>query len=931
MITSSEIYDAIINKCSRTFKGRFLLDGEPLSCEIKKIKITKGACGSDYLPGAVFIPYVEAEIADCDEPLEGNELEVQIGLLIGYGEDGAEESEFITVGSFTVDDCKRTTSGITVSAVGRLAVKCSGLYESTLAFPALISSVINEIENQAGVSIIFHGADVAGLSLEKKPQGLLYKDMLGYIAGVLGGYVTEDSLGNIVIATFSKQNPVHVNGDRSLSLPEFAESDFKISGVKVIATEAVKNEEGNNITGESFSYGDEALVLNNPFMTAELFEVMKENLRNVVYRPGKLPLSLGDPRLEPWDCLQVENLNGIKYIMPCLNITHTFDGGLSSEIEAPGKTAAVGRSTPKGPITQQLERMHSLLLTANDAILKRLKADDAEIIYAKISELKVIKEAVDTLIANEITASYLEANFAKADSLEAIKARIDTLVTNVLTVEKADVKYAAIGELTALKTVVEDLEAEIVTVEYLEANYSKTETLDAEYAKIEELNSAKGEIYDLQAENVSVKERLTAAEANVGNLSTDVADINTLMFGSASGDVLQAEFADAVVALISDATIDNAKIVSVIADKITSGQLNTNKVNIQSDSGRLQITGDAIIVKDASRTRVQIGKDANDDYNIYVLDDSGNIMFDATGVHADAIKSPIIVNDMVSDNASISAGKLDIDSLFTEINGSDKTINAAKILIDTKGQTLDMAFSTVTESIGDIETSLTSQGTELVAIQGKIEAKIWQEDITTATSEMVTRTDITNMSTQIKAKIDGLQVSVEETYTTKSESANQKEDLLKAVKNEIDISSDGILLNLENVEKQVSDVGGELKEYVDYTSGFIKAGVLFFESADVNGTQVPMKKIGVAIGQNLGKTTIVDPDTGEEIEGIAQQGLYSVFTADRLSFYQNTAEVAYISNEKLYIKKAEIFEGYLKIGKWLVNTDNDFWNLEWEG
>ena len=187
------------------------------------------------------------------------------------------------------------------------------------------------------------------------------------------------------------------------------------------------------------------------------------------------------------------------------------------------------------------------------------------------------------------------------------------------------------------------------------------------------------------------------------------------------------------------------------------------------------------------------------------------------------------------------------------------------------------------------------------------------------------------MSTQIEAKIDGLQISVEETYTTKSESANQKEELLETVRNEIDISSGGILLNLENVEKQVSDVDGELKEYVDYTRGFIKAGVLFFDSADVNGTQTPIKKIGVAIGQNLGKATIVDPDTGEEIEGIAQQGLYSVFTADRLSFYQNTAEVAYISNEKLYIKKAEIFEGYLKIGKWLVNTDNDFFNLEWEG
>lgn len=203
--------------------------------------------------------------------------------------------------------------------------------------------------------------------------------------------------------------------------------------------------------------------------------------------------------------------------------------------------------------------------------------------------------------------------------------------------------------------------------------------------------------------------------------------------------------------------------------------------------------------------------------------------------------------------------------------------------------------------------------------------------ITAATMDMATRTDITDMSTQIEAKIDGLQVSVEETYTSKSETAQQKEDLLKAIKSEIDISAGGILAEFEDIEKRVTDVDGELKEDVDYTKGFIKAGVLFFESADINGMQTSIKKIGVAIGQNLGKATIIDPETGEEIEGIAQQGLYSVFTADRLSFYQNTSEVAYISNEKLYIKKAEIFEGYLKIGKWLINTESNYWNLEWEG
>ena len=250
------------------------------------------------------------------------------------------------------------------------------------------------------------------------------------------------------------------------------------------------------------------------------------------------------------------------------------------------------------------------------------------------------------------------------------------------------------------------------------------------------------------------------------NLDSEIADINTLLFGSATGNTLTTEFSNSVIALISDASIDSAKIKSLVADKITSGSLNTNNVTIKSNDGKLQITGDTILVKDANRTRVQIGKDANADYNIYILDASGKVMFDATGIHADAIKSPIIENAMVSSNANISASKLDIDSLFSEINGSSNTIKSTKVYFDDKKQTLDVAFGTVTTDISDVKKTLTSHGTAITTMQGQISSKIWMQDVNRV-GDRVTEQE-TKVS-ELEQNLEGFQTTVRSTYVERSE------------------------------------------------------------------------------------------------------------------------------------------------------------------
>lgn len=285
---------------------------------------------------------------------------------------------------------------------------------------------------------------------------------------------------------------------------------------------------------------------------------------------------------------------------------------------------------------------------------------------------------------------------------------VNKALINKLDVDTAKITYATITNLTAVKG----------DVDYLKVNNLTVDKANLLYASIERMEVVEGQIRNL----------------NVDDLKAQVANINTLMFGSASGGSLTTEFSNSVVSLIGDAQIKSAMIESIAADKITSGKIYTNLVEILSESGNLDIADNTIQIKDDNKvTRVQIGKDATNDYNIYVWDKSGNLMFDALGLTENGVKREIIRNDMIKEDANIAANKLNIESLFNVINeDGSHTLKSSKIYVDANKQTLDVAFKNMTTNVTNLQNAVTTQGTQLTAVQGAISSKVWQQDITTA-------------------------------------------------------------------------------------------------------------------------------------------------------------------------------------------------------
>lgn len=646
----SEQFATTIRSPSRTFNLRLKINGKWINAGFKKMSYEAASTSGEGLQlGAAVAAKIELTVKRIDELFENTEIPIEIGLKLPSG-----KYEYIPLGFFTAEHPTLDQITTTFTAYDRM-VKTTGVYVSELTYPTSAADVLKEVSAGCGIPCDVSGLN--GITVDNAPVGYTYREVVGYIASLAGGFACVDRTGTIVIKWY-EDNDYTINESWIMTF-EKNESDYHLDYLTC-----------NVDSNTSFTVGSGTLgiIFDNPLMTEEKLNSVHKKVRGFTYRGASLK-TLGDIRLDPWDIVTVEE-SGETYKVPVMSITQEYDGGLAMTITAYGKTETETETDYKGPSTKLAERTYA--------------------------EMMLTKE----LVAKKVDAEWVKANTVTAETIVSVNNELQYIKNNYLKSNEADIKYATIEEEKVIK--------------------SNIERLNADYEK-------------------------------VGILDGDVADIKTLMFGSASGGSLTTEFSNTVVGLIGDAQIKSAMIESIDAKKIIALDINTTSVKVHSESGLSYWQDNTIVISDGTRTRVQLGKDASADYNMYIWDKAGNLMFDALGLTDKGIQREIIRDDMVSQDANISAEKLDIGSLFDAINeDGSHTLKSSKILIDDSGQQLNVAFKQITTNVetalGDIGTlkeslktvtdTVTTQGTQLTVVQGQISSKVWQQDITTAVSEV---------------------------------------------------------------------------------------------------------------------------------------------------------------------------------------------------
>ena len=629
----TDAFKTMIRSPSRTFRGRLKINDKWIYANFKKLNYETSSSSEEYLQlGSAVSAKIELSIKRIDELFENTEIPIEIGLKLPSG-----KYEYIPVGFFTAEHPTNDQTATTFTAYDRM-MKTTGLYVSNLTYPASAVSVLNEISAGCGVPVDVSNID-SSIMISTKPAGYTYREMIGYIASMAGGFACVDRTGTIVIKWYLDVD-YKLDVTRIMSF-EKDESNYNLEKLSCNVDNSTTLTSGGGTLGVTFD---------NPFMTQDRLDNIFKKLSGFSYR-GASVKTLGDVRLDPWDMITVEDGEDT-YKVPVMNIQQEYDGGLTMTITSYGKTQTEQEVDFKGPTTQQNERIYSDLILAKE------------------------------LIAKKVDAEWVKANTVQAETIVSINNDLENIRNN----------------------------------------YLKSNVAEITYATIESLKSLSGEFADLKATDFE------AIKASVKDLNVDVEKVNTLLFGSATGTTITTDFANSVVSVIGNAQITSAMIKDLAFDKLTGIDINTTVMNVHSEDGKSIWKDNTIQISDKERVRIQLGKDASGDYNIYIWDKDGNLMFDPLyGVQEAGIKKAIIRNDMVSDNAAISGKKLDIDSVFSVMNADkSNTFNASKIHVDTTDQTLESTFQTINNYVsGGSE----AWGSAMLQAKTFIEHKLWLTDI----------------------------------------------------------------------------------------------------------------------------------------------------------------------------------------------------------
>ena len=311
MYQSTTAFGTLVQQDSRTFKCLLTYDKVSIT-KVKSIKLTGGSeNGDDFSLGSTMSQYIEVTIPDGNLLIEGKEILLQIGMDV----DGL--TEYVPMGYFTAGKPKKADNQITFTAYDRMmnterAFSMDGTITNTVA-------VLKKIADITGVPVVTSGLTAISM---KVPKGYSCREVLSYVAQLHGAFAICNRRGQIELHTYVDSN-YKVKPNRYWGNFEHNDYTFDVSKF-VCFTGQDKN--GKSITISSGS-GARSVSFSNPFMTQTALDNILTAFKDFSYMPGTLKM-MGDPRLDPWDVLTVEDLSGNTYKVPVMKLEWEYDGGL---------------------------------------------------------------------------------------------------------------------------------------------------------------------------------------------------------------------------------------------------------------------------------------------------------------------------------------------------------------------------------------------------------------------------------------------------------------------------------------------------------------------------------------------------------------------------------------------------------------------------
>lgn len=400
-----------------------------------------------------------------------------------------------------------------------------------------------------------------------------------------------------------------------------------------------------------------------------------------------------------------------------------------------------------------------------------------------------------------------------------------------------EASVAKITDLTIVNAKIEELYAQKANVSELNTVVANVAELFATKATITELNALSANINSALIGKADITE-LNAINVNIKVLEADTAIIKTLVNGNLSSEHIQTGGITGSNLNMETIFVKDANILSVSASKLVAGQIDTSKITISSADGGMRLIGSTQQFFDENnRVRIQLGKDAQGNFDFYILSENGDILFNTRGITGNAIETGLIKENMLSDGA-IGGKKINWQSFTTEFNKDTNTnkLNSSKVLLDGTNQTLDLHFNSLKSTVNNNVSKTESNTTQLNIHQGKIDTLI-QDTIIVKDGQNIKLKDDYNRTVTTVNSIN----STIGTHTTKINELTGNIESVDTKVNKVERDLEGTKSTISSHETQLNDLNTTVKDKVAIIEANLDSIAQRVSSTETSTTQLSIK------------------------------------------------------------------------------------------
>ncbi len=318
-------------------------------------------------------------------------------IMVSVGAEVDGTTRYVPLGTFIATDCKQAEGTTTITAYDAAYYALGGTYTPTGSSGVTVAAVLSDVATQCGLTLATLPAAASTTSVVGDLTGKTCRDMVGYLAALVGCNALIDRDGKLALRWFASSG-------QSYSPSDYYNAGLSIDGtstlacIQATAEETTTDGDGNtSVTTNTYTAGGTGvgIAIQNPYMTQAILDTVWASIGGLAYTVGSCDIFHG-LLTEPGDLVTITDKAGVAHTLAVMSLTMTIDGGCKTTLRATGESTTDAGAAMQGSLGGKVSQ-----LVVDLAKVKQLIIEDVN------GVTKIYGGRIDTksLFAQDITAT----------------------------------------------------------------------------------------------------------------------------------------------------------------------------------------------------------------------------------------------------------------------------------------------------------------------------------------------------------------------------------------------------------------------------------------------------------------------------------------------------------------------------------------------